>query len=312
VTAVNLNDVVLTARTLLRRLLEERIVIATNLTTDLHPVMADATDIEQILINLSVNARDAMPQGGELRIETHNVDLDARDVAEHPGATAGAHVMLCVADTGTGMTPDVKSKIFDAFFTTKARGEGTGLGLATVNAIVTRLGGYISVDTAQGQGTVFRIYLPRATRTPEPATSTVQPIGSPELIGSETILLVEDEDGVRGFASKALRRHGYQVLEASSADAAMSLLEQRPAPIHLLVTDVVLPGIDGRELARRVMHDRPRTPVLFTTGYVDRDLNLEAFQSSISLLDKPFTARALLTKIRELLDRAAISAADHR
>jgi DNA-binding response OmpR family regulator len=132
------------------------------------------------------------------------------------------------------------------------------------------------------------------------------------LIGSETILLVEDEDGVRGFASKALRRHGYQVLEAASADAAMSLLEQRPVPIDLLVTDVVLPGIDGRELARRVVHDRPRTPVLFTTGYVDRDLNLEAFQSSISLLDKPFTARALLTKIRELLDRAAISAADHR
>src|SRR5262249_32555517 len=188
--------------------------------------------------------------------------------------------------------------------TTKARGEGTGLGLSTTCAIVTSLGGFIEVDTVPGRGTAFHIYLPRAAGAGESSSAGAQPLGSPEVIGGETILVVEDEDAVRDFASKALCRHGYQVLQAANAEAAMSLLEHERAKVHLLLTDVVLPGVDGCELALRVVRTNPQTPVIFTTGYVDRKLDLDAFPSSACLLQKPFTARALLKKTRELLDSA--------
>jgi len=303
-TPINLNEVVDATQTLLRRLLGERVVIVTRLPTELHSVIADRTEIEQVLINLSVNARDAMPQGGELRIETHNVDLDSAYAAAHPGARAGAYVALSITDTGVGMTPDVRSKIFDAFFTTKPVGVGTGLGLTTVYGIVTRLDGYISVESVPDRGTTFRIYLPKADGAAAAPPLPVRESQTLVLVGSETILVVEDEDGVRDFTTNALRRHGYQVLEARSSESAVALLEQYGGPVHLLVTDVVLPRMDGCALAARVRRSRPQTSVLFTTGYSDRRPDPEQSSTACTAwLEKPFTGRALLTEVRALLDQ---------
>ena len=296
---LDLNEIVTASQALLRRLLAERIVIVTRLTPDLHPILGDATELEQVLINLAVNARDAMPDGGELRVETHNVELDAAYAEAHPGAKAGAYVALSVADTGVGMAPDVRARIFDPFFTTKGADTGTGLGLTTVSRIVVKMDGYISVDSTPGRGTSFRVYFPEARASVgAPARQPVPDVAP--VVGRETILLVEDEAGVRTFAARALRRHGYTVLEADSGEAAISTLERYHGPVHLLVSDIGLPGIDGHELAARAAALRPCLPVLFTTGHLDR---LAADGPSWSAcLDKPFTTRALLAKARALLD----------
>jgi len=201
------------------------------------------------------------------------------------------------------MTPAVQAKIFEPFFTTKEPGRGTGLGLAAAYSIVTRLGGYIAVDSKVGRGTTFRIYLPTTQTAEQPAAAARDTIGSAP-VGSETILWVEDEDGVRKFATLALSRHGYTVFEAQNGEAALTLLERLSTPIHLLLTDVVLPGIDGHELAARVELGRPHTPVLFTTGYADGGgSGLVVLDAGAPLLKKPFTARELLVKTRELLDQ---------
>jgi diguanylate cyclase (GGDEF)-like protein len=300
---VDLNEAVPAAQALLRRLLGERILISTRLTTDLYPVLADRTELEQLLLNLSLNARDAMPHGGELRIETYNVELDVRAAAAHPRAKTGSYAVLVVADTGMGMTAEVRSKIFDAFFTTKEPGAGTGLGLTIVHEVVTRLEGYVSVESAPGRGTTFRVYLPKAAGTAKPPPRPLD-CEAGAGVGRETILLVEDEGTVRDFAARALGRHGYHVIEAGSGEQALALLERDDAPIHLLLTDVVLPGMDGRELALRAGQARPGTAVLFTTGYLDRIPTVVEIPSvCVEFLEKPFTGRALLTKVRELLDR---------
>jgi len=291
VTALDLNQVVRTIDAMLRRLIGEHITITTVLADDLDAVMVDATQIEQVLMNLALNARDAMPQGGELTIRTWN--------AKAGGDDATLSVKLSVTDTGTGMPPEIQAKIFEPFFTTKERGYGTGLGLAVVHGIVTQLRGSIRVESAMGHGTTFQIDLP-ATRTavvvPPPVAAAAPPVGV------ETILLVEDEGSVRRFVTLALTRFGYQVVEAASAESAI-VLEQEGRPIHLLLSDIVLPKMNGLELAKRLTHARPGLQVLFMSGYTEQFTTRGGFlEPGVQFLAKPFTAHTLLTKVRQLLD----------
>ena len=296
VTAIDLNQVVRDIEAMLRRLIGEQITITTVLAADLDAVMADATQLEQVLMNLAVNARDAMPQGGELTIRTRN----AHAQADGARRDAGLWVGLSVTDTGTGMPPEIQTKIFEPFFTTKERGHGTGLGLAAVHGIVTQLRGCITVESAVGHGTTFRIDLPatRAAVVPsKPAATGAVPVGV------ETILLVEDERGVRAFIALALKRFGYQVLEAESAESALARVERDRRPIHLLLTDVVLPKMGGRDLAARLGQVRPGLPVLFMSGYTEQFTTAGGFlESGVQLLEKPFSAHALLTKVRHVLN----------
>jgi PAS domain S-box-containing protein len=300
-TPVNLSQVVDTLLPMLRRLIDAPIGITTELADDLRPVLADATQLEHLLINLCVNARDAMPQGGTITLATRNVDLDQRDVTAQPGAKPGSFATLRVTDTGVGMAPEVQAKIFEPFFTTKELGRGTGLGLAAVYGTVKQLDGYIQVESEIGRGSTFTIYLPRTDqavdrRTPGVAISPV---------GHETVLLVEDEMSVRRFVKVTLERFGYRVLVAESAEAALALVESDDGPIDLLLTDVVLPAMDGRELARRIARARPHTRLLFMSGYSDRLSTIEGFlEPGVQLLEKPFNGQALLAKIREQLGTA--------
>jgi two-component system, cell cycle sensor histidine kinase and response regulator CckA len=247
-----------------------------------------------------VNARDAMPDGGVLTIETRNVELDADFVREHEGAQAGVYVQLTVSDTGVGMTPEIQAKIFEPFFTTKERGHGTGLGLAAVYGIVKQLGGYTWVESQIGRGSAFHIYLPKTNREAHVPTSSKSVATSP---GHETILLVDDEGSVRQFVKLALQRHGYHIIEAESGEAALRLVEGLTGPLHLLLTDVVLPGMDGRRLAACILRDRPQAKVLFISGYADWPDEPSGFLADgLELLEKPFTGLALLTKVRQLLE----------
>jgi len=304
-TPLNLTRVVRDTEAMLRRLIGEQITINTELAEDLDAVMADGTQLDQVLINLVVNARDAMPRGGVVTIETRNATLDEDFVSTHQGATAGSYAMLSVSDTGVGMTREVQTRIFEPFFTTKGPGRGTGLGLAAVYGIVKQLGGYVSVESAPECGSVFRIYLPKTDQpahAPPAATASVSPVGA------ETILLVEDEDGVRSFIKIALQRFGYRVVEAASAPAALALLEGMDAPVHLLLTDVVLPGMDGRELAAHVTRARPGVQVLFMSGYTDRMRTADGYlEPGVHLLEKPFTAETLLKKTRQVLEHNDLS-----
>jgi hypothetical protein len=298
-TTVNLSELVKGLVPMFRRLLGEHIQIETDLADRLEPVMADATQLEHALVNLSVNARDAMAKGGTLRIGTHNAELDARFVAQHAGAVQGRYAALTVSDSGMGITPEVRARIFEPFFTTKDPGRGTGLGLAAVFGTVKQLNGYIDVESHVGHGTTFTIYLPR-TEQAHVARQREAAVGSP--VGSETILLVEDEPGVRSFVSMVLQRFGYRVLEASSSERALDIARDFDGSIDLLLTDVVLPGVDGTELAERVLQARSDTRLLYISGYADRLTEMEGvLASGVQLLAKPFTAQALLTKVRELL-----------
>jgi len=285
---------------MLGRLLGERVRISTELANDVYPVLADATQLDQVLINLSVNARDAMPDGGVLTLRTGNVELDQVYAKMHEGASAGPYAMLSVTDTGTGITPEVQTRMFEPFFTTKARGYGTGLGLAAVYGIVKQLGGYIWVDSQAGEGTTFEIYLPKTARaalTPAPSTRTQS-----SMLGDETILLVEDEDSVRHFAYMTLRRYGYRVIEAENAEVAWKLFESSDGPIDLLATDIILPGMDGHQLASRIKQARPAIRVLFMSGYAEwPESSRDFLKEGAELLAKPFTAHMLLAKTRHLL-----------
>jgi two-component system cell cycle sensor histidine kinase/response regulator CckA len=298
-TAVNLSDVVRRVEPMLRRLLGERITIVTELADDLGAVTADVSQLEHLLINLAVNARDAMPHGGELRFATGSVALDAAFAEQHPGATPGSYNAVRVTDTGTGMAADVKAQIFEPFFTTKERGHGTGLGLAAVYGTVQQFGGYIDVESEVGQGTTFTICLPRVESVVA-QVSADRAVSSP--VGHETILLVEDESSVRAFAKITLQRFGYRVVEADSAERALEVLESL-REVHLLLTDVVLPRMDGPELAELVRHRRPATRVLLMSGYAAGfESSMASGQWSTRFLAKPFTGQALLTKTREALD----------
>jgi two-component system cell cycle sensor histidine kinase/response regulator CckA len=300
---VNLNTVVTALAPMLSRLLGERVTIETRLAEDLNWVFGDASQLEHLIINLSVNARDAMPDGGTLTITTNNVELGSADTARRPGAQIGSYATVSVTDTGTGMSPEIQARIFEPFFTTKELGKGTGLGLAAIYGTVKQLGGYIEVESQVASGSTFTIYLPKTERSAPLSNGTLRE-GSPP--GNETILLVEDEGGVRAFTKTALQRFGYRVIESESAESALLLIENHQPAIDLLLTDIVLPKMDGRGLALHLTKRQPDLPVLFMSGYDDHWTSSgDPFQKRGHLIQKPFSTNALLSKIRELLAGAS-------
>jgi len=300
---IDLNDVVRRAESILRRLIGENITLSSVLVPSAAAVLVDPGQIEQVLLNLAVNARDAMPRGGRLTIETREVELDAAYLRSHPYARSGRHVELAVTDTGFGMSEDVRSRIFEPFFTTKETGKGTGLGLAMVFGSIRQSGGHIEVESTVGQGSTFRIYLPRVSGPELPqAIGEVAPPGR----GCETILLAEDEAAVRRIARIALERHGYRVIEAAEGRAAFDAAERHDGRIDLLVTDVVMPELGGRDLADRLRERRPGIGVLFLSGYIEDEIVREGISASgATFLQKPFSTLDLVRKVRALLDRGA-------
>ena len=298
---LDVNAVVSGLAPMLRRLIGEDLDFAVVPAPDLWRVKADPSQLEQVIVNLAVNARDAMPQGGTLSIETGNVELDEAYARRHPGASPGRFVVLAITDTGHGMDAAVKARIFEPFFTTKEPGKGTGLGLATVFGIVKQSGGSISVDSAPGQGTTFKVYLPRVDEAvDQPAT----PVAPTLARGSETILLVEDDHEVRALARETLEGNGYVVISAASPAEALRLASSHPGRIHLLVTDVVLPQLSGRGLAERLTPDHRDLRVLYMSGYTDDAMMRHGvLEEGTAFLQKPFTPSALLMKVRERLDR---------
>jgi two-component system cell cycle sensor histidine kinase/response regulator CckA len=299
--ALNLNDVVADMNKMLRRLIGEDIRLTAKFDPALKKIKADLGQIEQVLVNLVVNARDAMPQGGQLTIETANVELEREYVGKHVGVQPGSYVILSVSDTGTGMDDETKARIFEPFFTTKEKGKGTGLGLSTVYGIVKQSGGNIWVYSEPGQGTTFRVYLPQLLAAAKPIEKVATEAAAPG--GSETILLVEDEDIVRGLARKILEQSGYNVLDARGGEEAIRLCQERSEPIHLLLTDVVMPETSGKEIAERLTTLRPTTRVLFMSGYTDEAIvHHGVLDSNVEFIQKPFTPMALAKKVREVLD----------
>jgi len=307
---VDVNGLVSSLATLLRRLVTENIHVVTQLGGDVPVVRADPSSLEQVIVNLAVNARDAMQPGGTLTIETATVDLDAAFAAKHLPMTAGRYVLLSVSDTGAGMDALTRGRIFEPFFTTKEQGKGVGLGLATVYGIVKQNGGYIWVDSEPGHGSVFRVYLPPAEVGASVRQADAGAGGDRRRRGWETVLLVEDEDAVRALAREVLRRHGYVVLEARHGVEALRLAERHPDDIHLLVSDVVMPHMSGSELARRLSADRPRMKVLFMSGYRDRAPLHQEPTVDAPLVQKPFTPETLARRVRSVLDQNEPTAAN--
>jgi PAS domain S-box-containing protein len=297
---LDLNELVADVDSLLRRLLGEDIAVVTRLDPTLGTVRADAGQLEQVVVNLAVNSRDAMPEGGTLTIETRNAELDDSYAREHVPVRPGPYVMLALSDTGTGMSAETLSHLFEPFFTTKEPGKGTGLGLATVYGIVKQSGGYVWCYSELGQGTTFKVYLPRVDAPADrfPVRGAVGPTR-----GSETILLVEDEPGLRALTRRVLEKNGYTVLEAATADAASALVRDYAAPIHLLLADVVLPGASGRTLADELLARRANLKVLFMSGYTeDAIVHRGVLAPHTAFIHKPFSAQGLAAKVREVLD----------
>ncbi len=299
---LDLNEILAGMEKMLHRIVGEDVDLTCATTPLLGRVRADSTSIEQVVMNLVVNARDAMPAGGQLTLETANVTLDDAYARMHPGVRAGPHVMLAVTDTGTGMDSATKARIFEPFFTTKAKDKGTGLGLATVFGIAQQGGGSVWVYSEVGRGTTFKVYLP-AVEGSVALGAAVAPTST--LRGNETILLVEDDDPVRAVATGILERHGYHVITASHAGEALLVSEQHSGPVHLLVTDVVMPKMSGPELARRLSKDRPDMKVLCMSGYTDDGVVRHGIlEATVAYLQKPLTTDALARKVREVLDGA--------
>jgi PAS domain S-box-containing protein len=298
---LKLNDTVTDMNKMLQRLIGEDIQLSAKLATDLKRVKADPGQIEQVLVNLIVNARDAMPHGGKLTIETANAELDREYASTHVGVDAGSYVVLAVSDTGAGMDEQVRRRIFEPFFTTKEKGKGTGLGLSTVYGIVKQSGGNISVYSEPNHGTTFKVYLPALATAPK--SSEVRAVESPIPGGSETVLLVEDEAVVRGLACQILEDAGYRVLVAKQGEDAIRLCIEHAQEIHLLLTDVVMPGAGGKEVADRLGSLRPGIKVLFMSGYTDEAIvHHGVLDSNVKFIQKPFSPAALARKVREVLD----------
>ena len=298
---LNLNTVVRDMGSMVKRLIGSNIDFVTEPALDLGQVKADATQIGQVILNLAVNARDAMKKGGRLVIATANVELDERITRQHPSVKPGRYAMMSVSDTGSGMADEVLAHIFEPFFTTKGIGEGTGLGLATVYGVVKQSGGHIEVTSKIGEGTTFRVFLPLVEET------TVPPRNRETLLaarGHETILLVEDEEMVRSMMTMILQQSGYKVLEAANGLEAVAVAEKHEEPVHLLMTDLVMPHLSGREVADRLTALKPTLRVLFISGYTeDLIVHQGVESSSVDFLHKPFNLEVLKNKVREVLDR---------
>jgi signal transduction histidine kinase len=298
---LDLNAVIADAVELLRRVIGEHVVLLTRLDPALGRVRADPGQLHQVLMNLAVNARDAMPEGGRLTIETTSVDLDAPAPRTFGDVPPGAYVMLAVSDTGHGMDAATRAHLFEPFFTTKAPGKGTGLGLSTVYGIVQQSGGHIWVYSEPGRGTVFKIYLPRVAEVSAPPAPPAAPVGAAG--GSETVLLVEDDEQVRALMVSVLQNRGYHVLEAGDGVQALLAVGQHAGPLDLLVTDVVLPGMSGRDVASHVAGLHPDVAVLYISGYADHAAVQHGHLDAASaLLQKPFTPHALAHTVRQMLD----------
>lgn len=298
---LDLNAVVTEIQTMLRRLIGEDIELTTIADPHLGRVKADPGQIEQVILNLAVNARDAMPHGGKLTLETSNMEIDEKYASEHLDVQPGQYVMFAVADTGCGMPPEVQMRIFEPFFSTKEAGKGTGLGLATVYGIVSQSGGYIWVYSEPGKGSTFKVYLPRLTDAVLASEVRAPQSASPR--GTETVLLVEDEGFLRDLARKVLEMNGYKVLQAASGAEAIEMCSSYGEPIHLLVTDVVMPRMSGGELAERLTQDMPALRVLYMSGYTDDSIVQHGIlNEDMAFLQKPFTPTTLARKVREVLD----------
>ena len=298
---LDLNMVVRDSVKILQRLLGEDIELVTRLDRGLSKVKADPGQLDQVIMNLAINARHAMPDGGKLTIETHDVMLDAPYANEHIDVEPGRYVLVAVSDTGVGMTKETQARIFEPFFTTKALGMGTGLGLSTVFGIVKQSGGHIWVYSEPGQGATFKVYLPKCNEPSDAPRASVAK--ATKLSGTETILLVEDQDDVRRVAVHILRRYGYHVIEARNAGEALLSCEQHATTIHLLLSDVVMPQMSGRKLADRLLKIRPELKVLFMSGYAENAIvHHGILDAGIALLQKPLLPEALARRVREVLE----------
>jgi two-component system, cell cycle sensor histidine kinase and response regulator CckA len=307
---LDLNSIVMGLDKLLRRLMDEGITMSTVPGNDIGTIKADPGQMEQVIMNLVVNARDAMPKGGRLTVETTNVELDAAYASDHVTVKPGRYVMLAVSDTGTGMSPETVAHIFEPFYTTKESGHGTGLGLSTVYGIVKQSGGYVWVYSEVGRGSSFKVYLPRVDEAPE--TLQVTKVTSGEQRGSETILLVEDQPQVRELARMTLSEKGYTVLVTSNPEDAETACARHDAEIHLLLTDLIMPGLTGLELAKRLTARHPKMRVLYMSGYTfgittQPGMQGGLLEDGVPFLQKPFTPSVLSEKVREVLDRSVVT-----
>jgi CheY-like chemotaxis protein len=291
---------------MLRRVIGEDIELVTLLAEDLGRVKTDSGQIEQVILNLAVNARDAMPSGGKLTIETANVELDGAYARRHVAVTPGRYVMLAVSDTGVGMTPEVRDRVFEPFFTTKEEDKGTGLGLSTVYGIVKQSEGNIWIYSEPGHGTTFKIYLPQVEELLEEVKEKV--VGEELPRGSETVLVVEDDEEVRKLAVRVLKRQGYKVLEASNGADTLMICKEQKEPIHLILTDVVMPQMGGRQLVEQLRQVYQNFKVLYMSGYTDNIIvHHGVLERGINYIQKPFTVGALAGKVREVLDNKNVS-----
>jgi CheY-like chemotaxis protein len=299
---IDLNLILMRLDSMLHRILGEDIEMVTILPEGIRKVKADPGQIEQVIVNLAVNSRDAMPSGGKLIIETTNVELDEEYARKHIAVKPGSYVMLSVSDTGVGMTPEVKERVFEPFFSTKEIGKGSGLGLSTVYGIVKQSGGNIWVYSEPGKGTTFKIYLPQVD---EPLTELKEIVSKEVPRGHETILIVEDEETVRKLAVRILKGLGYTILEAPEGGGALIQCEDFKKPIHLILTDVVMPGMSGRKLVERLKEIHPEIKALYMSGYTDNAiLHHGVLEKGTHFIQKPFTLEDLARKVREVLDGA--------
>jgi CheY-like chemotaxis protein len=299
---LDLNTLLRDLEKMLRRVIGEDIEMVIQLAEDLGRVRADVGQIEQVIMNLAVNGRDAMPNGGKLTIETANVELDEFYARSHIDVKPGHYVMFSVSDTGVGMTPEVRERIFEPFFTTKEKGKGTGLGLSTSYGIVKQSEGNIWVYSEPGKGTTFKIYLPRVNEPLEDIREEVLKEDLPR--GNETILIVEDEEEVRKLSGKILERQGYRILETSNGDDALLACERHKSPIHLMLADVIMPGMSGSELAKLLKPLYPEIKILYMSGYTDDAIVRHGvLQKGVNYIQKPFTMERLARKVREVLNK---------
>jgi CheY-like chemotaxis protein len=297
---LDLNLQVEEAQKMLRRVVGEDVELETRLGSPLGQVMADPGQMQQVLMNLVVNARDSMPEGGKVTLETRNVEVDESFSKQHPEVPPGRYVYLGVTDAGTGMTEEIKRQIFEPFFTTKEKNKGTGLGLATVYSIVRQSEGGIWVESELGAGSTFHVYLPWVQV--EEAETSVASESAPGIPGSETVLLVEDQDAVRELIGRMLKNRGYRVLHAADGPTAIGLAAEHPGAIHLLITDVIMPRMNGRALADALRRSRPEMKVLYVSGYPEDIIGRQGvLDPGVAYLAKPFSEHSLVSKVREAL-----------